>query len=78
MTQQERLRAIGMVQAEITHRQVAIALNRHHRIIDRLWDRHLKTGTTSDRQHSWRPRMMSVRDDQYIAQCALRQMFAEF
>ena len=78
MTQQECLRAIGMIQAGITHRQVPIALNRHHRIIDRLWDRHVKTGTTSDRQRSWRPRVMSVRDDQYIAQCALRQRSLNF
>ena len=73
MTPQEHLRTIGMIQAEITHRQVAIALNRDHRIIDRLWDRYVQTETTADRPCSGRPRVTYARDDQYIAQCALCQ-----
>ena len=73
MTSQERLRAIGMIQAGMTHRQVAIAFNRDHRIIDRLWDRYVQTGTTTDRLRSGRPCVKSARDDQYIVQCALRQ-----
>ena len=73
MTPQEHLRAIGMIQAGITNRQVAIALNCDHRIIDRLWDRDVQTGTTTDRPRSGRPRVTSARDDQYIAKCALRQ-----
>ena len=62
-----------MIQAGITHRQVAIALNRDHRIIDRLWDRYVQTGTTTDRPRSGRPRVTSARDDQYNVKCALRQ-----
>ena len=73
MTPQERLRAIGMIQAGFSHRQVAVTLNRDHRIIDRLWDRYIQTGTTTDRLRSGRPRVTSVRDDQYIVTCALRQ-----
>ena len=73
MTPQERLRAIGMIQAGMTHRQVAIALNRDHRIIECLWDRYVQTGMTTDRPRSRRPRVTSARDDQNIVQCALRQ-----
>ena len=78
MTPQEHLRAIGMIQAEITHRQVAIALNRDHRIIFRLWNRYVWTGTTTDRPRSGRTSVTSARDDQYIAQCALRQRSLNF
>lgn len=73
LTPQERLRAIGMIEAGSTHRQVAIALNRDHRIIDRLWDRYELTGTTTDRPRSGRPRVTSARDDRYLVNCALRQ-----
>ena len=73
MTPQERLRAIGMIQARLSHWQVAVTLNRDHRIIDRLWDRYIQTGTTTDRLRSGRPRVASARDDQYIVTCALRQ-----
>ena len=73
MTPEERLRAIGMIQAGVTHRRVAVALNRDHRIIDRLWDRYIQTGSTMDRPRSGRPRVTSARDDQYIVNCALRQ-----
>ena len=38
MTPQERLRAKGMIQAGLSHRQVAVTVNRDQRIIDRLWD----------------------------------------
>lgn len=71
MTPQDRFRAIGMIQAGMAHCQIAIALNRDHRIIDRLWDRFIQTGTTTDRPRSGRLRVTSARDDQYIAQCAL-------
>ena len=73
MTPQERLRAIGMIQAGLSHRQVAVTLNRDHRIIDGLWDWYIQTGMTTDRLRSGRPRVKSVRDDQYIVTCALRQ-----
>ena len=73
MPPQERLRAIGMIQAGLSHRQVAVTLNRGHRIIDRLWNRYIQTGMTTDRLRSERPRVTSSRDDQYIVTCALRQ-----
>ena len=73
MTPQKRLRVIGMIQIALSHRQVAVTLNRNHRIIDRLWDRYIQTGMTTDRMRSGRPRVTSVRDDQYIVTCALRQ-----
>ena len=72
-TPQERLRAIGMIQAGLSHRQVAVTLNRDHRVIDRLLDRYIQTGITTDRLLSGRPRVTSARDDQYIITCALRQ-----
>ena len=62
-----------MIQAGLSHRQVAVTLNRDHRIIDRLWDRYIQTGPTTDRLRSGRPRVTSARDDQYIVTCALRQ-----
>ena len=73
MIPQERLRAIGMIQAGLSHRQVAVTLNRDHRIIDRLWDRYIQTGMITDRLRSGTPSVTSARDDQYIVTCALRQ-----
>ena len=73
MIPEERLRVIGMIQAGSTHRQVAITLNRDRRIIDRLWDEYIQTGTTTDRPRTSRPRVTSARDDQYIVNCTLRQ-----
>ena len=73
MTPQERLRAIEMIQAGLSHRQVVVTLNRDHRIIDRLWDRYIQTGMTTDRLCSARPSVTFARDDQYIVTCALRQ-----
>ena len=53
MTPQERLRAIGMIHAGLSQWQVAVTLNRDHRIIDRLWDRYIQTGTTTDKRAFW-------------------------
>lgn len=73
MTPQERLRAIGMIQAGLSNRQVAVNLNRDHRIIDHLWNRYIQTGSVSDRPRAGRPRVTTARDDQYLVTCALRQ-----
>ena len=73
MTPQERLRAIRIIQAGLSHWQVAVTLNCDHRIIDHLWDGYIQIGMTTDRLRSGRPRVMSARDDQYIVSCALRQ-----
>ena len=73
MYPQERLRAIGMIQSGLLHRQVDVTLNRDHRVIDRLWDWYIQTGMAIDRLCSGRPRVTSAKDDQYIVTCALRQ-----
>ena len=71
VTPQERLRAIGMIQAGLSHRQVAVTVNRDQRIIDRLWD---QTDRNDHGQAAFgRPRVTSARDDQYIVTCAVRQ-----
>ena len=51
MTPQERLRAIGMIQVGLSHRQVAVTLNCDHGIIDRLLDLYIWTGMTKDKPH---------------------------
>ena len=62
-----------MIQAGLSQRQVAVTLNRDHRIIYCLWDRYIQTGMTTGRLRSGRPPVTSSRDDQYIVTCALCQ-----
>ena len=43
-----------MIQAGLSHWQVGIALHLDHRIIERLLDRYIQTGTVTDRSRTGR------------------------
>ena len=70
---QERLHAVAMIQTGLSHRHVALVLNRDRRVIDRLWNRFTQTGSVTDMPRSGRPRCTSARQDRYIVTSALRQ-----
>jgi hypothetical protein len=62
----DRGRAIGMLDAGISQRRVAVALHVHECTISRLKTRYHATGSTKDRKRSGRPRVTNVRQDRYI------------
>ena len=70
---QERLHAVAMIHTGLSHRHVALVLNRDRRVIDRLWNRFTQTGSVTDMPRSGRPRCTSARQDRYIVTSALRQ-----
>ena len=73
VTLQERLHAVAMIQTGLSHRHVALVLNRDCRVIDRLWNIFTHTGSVTDMPRSGRPRYTSARQDRYIVTSALRQ-----
>ena len=63
----ERERAIGMLQANFSVRNVAIRLNCHHSTIVRLRQRIRATGRTADRPQPGLPRFTTQRQDTVAA-----------
>ena len=70
-----RHRATGMIQAGTPQRDVVLRFGVHRNTISSLWRRFQTTGTGSDRPRSWRPRVTSQRQDQYIRVTHLRNRF---
>ena len=62
-----------MIHTGLSHRHVALVLNRDCRVIDRLWNLFTHTGSVTDMPRSGRPRYTSARQDRYIVTSALRQ-----
>ena len=71
----ERDRAIGMLSAGRSVRNVARTFNFNPATISRLRDRFQATGNVSDAPRSGRPRSLSNADDRYIRLSALRDRF---
>ena len=71
----ERDRAIGMLSAGRSVRNVARTFNVNPATISRLRDRFQATGNVSDAPRSGRPRSLSNADDRYICLSALRDRF---
>jgi CRP-like cAMP-binding protein len=66
LRQKDRERAVGIVQAGITHQAVADYLNVSRITISRLMIRLRQTGRTNDRTHNGRPRVTSQHQDGHI------------
>lgn len=75
LSENERQRAIGMLTAGCSQRDVAQEFNVHPSTICRLWNRFRTTGNVSDRQRSGRPRKTTVRQDRFIVTTSRRNRF---
>ena len=71
----EVTRAIGLLQAGQTQRQVAGQLNISQSVVSRLWNRFQQTGNVSERSRFGRPRCTTARQDRYLGNLARRQRF---
>jgi transposase len=66
LSENQRQRAMGMLTAGCSQRDVAKHFNVHPPTICRLWNRFRTTGDVSDRQRSGRPRKTTVRLDRFL------------
>ena len=71
----ERTRALGRIEAGIHPQDVANQFNVHRSTIIRLRDRHRATCTFSDRPRSGRPKVTTQHEDRYIAVTVARRRF---
>lgn len=72
---EERGRALGLVEAGVSQRQVAALLNCSQATISRLVDRHRRTGSARDGQRTGAPRLTTPAVDRYIVNTHLRNRF---
>lgn len=75
LTHEQRLRAIGMLEAGESHRAIARRVGCSHRAISQLATRYQETGTVSDRQRRGRPRVTTPNQDRWILLRHLRDRF---
>lgn len=75
MRQQNRDRALGMLEAGRSTRQVAAALNVNQSTVHRLQQRYAATGSSADRHRPGRPRVTTQNQDHYIRVQHLRNRF---
>ena len=68
----DRARALGHLQAGMPQNQVAVMFNVSISTVKRLQRRYRDTGDVKDRPRSGRPRVTDPRDDRYIRLAALR------
>ena len=66
MTFEQRERAIGMLTAGMSARDVAQHFQRHESTISRLLNRFQQTGNVADRPRSGRPRKTTPREDRFL------------
>lgn len=75
LSREQRLRALGRLEAGEPAAQVARAFNVHEQTIRRLRHRHAQTGSVDDRPRSGRPRVTTRRQDRLILLRHLRNRF---
>lgn len=75
LTENDRWRAIGMLQSGTPQTQVARRFNVHRNTIWNLWRRHQQTNHVRDRPRSGRPPVTTRRQDNWIRQTHLRHRF---
>ena len=73
LTAEEAARAVGMLEAGHSQRQVAGQFNVTQNVISKLRNRYNQTGTVQERQRSGRPRCTTAREDRYLGLIARRQ-----
>ena len=77
LSDDERPRALGRMEAGIHPQDVANQLNIHRSTIIPLRDSHRATGTVSDRPRSGRPKVTTQHEDRYIAVTVARRHFLD-
>ena len=75
LTSEEAARAVGMLEAGHSQRQVAGQFNVSQSVISRLRNRYNQTGIVQERQRSGRPRCTTAPEDRYLGLIARRQRF---
>ncbi len=75
LSREQRLRAIGMVQAGLSYSDVSRRMGCSQPTIRRLVERHEETGSVDDRQRPGRERVTSPDQDRYIRLQHLRDRF---
>jgi transposase len=75
LTTEQRLRAVGMLQAGMTTRAVAAAMNCNQSTIARLQHRFQQNGRVQDNPGRGRPRVTTARQDRQIQLAHLRDRF---
>lgn len=72
LTREEMLRAVGMLEAGLTQREIAVAVNTQPSVVCRLWARYRATGDVAER-HRGRYRVTTQRQDRFLQNAARRQ-----
>ena len=72
LTPEEMLRAVGMLEAGRSQREVAAAIDSNQSVIRRLWVRYRDTGSTAER-HPGRYRVTTQRQDRFVQNIARRE-----
>ena len=75
LSNQQRARALGMVEAGVDQSAVARTFGVHRSTITRLVRRYRETGTVNDRPRSGRPRATTLRQDRTMRVMHLRNRF---
>ena len=75
MTFEQRERAIGMLTASMSARDVARHFQRHESTISRLLNRFQQTGNVADLSRSGRPRKATPREDRFLTTSSRRNRF---
>ena len=75
MTFEQRERAIGMLTAGMSARDVARHSQRHESTISRLMNRFQQTGNVADRPRLGRPRKTTPREDRFLTTSSRRKRF---
>ena len=75
MTFEQRERAIGMLTAGMSERDVAWHLQRHESTISRLLNRFKQTGNVADRLRLGRPRKTTPREERFLTTLSRRNRF---
>ena len=72
---EHRERAIGMLTAGMSAREVARHFQRHESTISRLLNRFQQTGNVADQPRSDRPRKTTLREDRFLTTSSRRNRF---
>ena len=76
MTLEQRERAIGMLTAGMSARDVAQHFQRHESTKSRLLSRFQQTGNVVDRPRSGRPRKTTLQEDCFLTNSSRRNRFS--
>ncbi|XP_065939372.1 uncharacterized protein [Magallana gigas] len=75
LNENQRNRAVGVLQAGMAHHTVAKHFGVHRNIIQLLWSRFQQSGNTQDRLRSGRPRVTTRQQDNHIRLVHLKNRF---